>query len=103
MNDYSQWTADIPNDPGFYWFWGDLIRGGMGQDYNNPDPVKPEINLVDVRRISNGLMGVSRGHFVNLQKFCRSGRCEGVCGYWLKAELPLPPDDTQEFENALKP
>lgn len=50
--DRGQWSPDVPKKEGFYWGWGDFFDDGN------------EMNLVEVRAISNGFMYATRGSFL---------------------------------------
>jgi len=73
------WTHKWPTEPGMYWFYGFCWRK------MRDEPEEPEMYLVKVRKISNGLMCITDGHFIY--------KAEGAEGMWLKAELPEPPKE----------
>ena len=72
------WTKQWPTEPGHYWFYGWRFRD---RDH------KPELNFVDVWKISNGIALVTKGHFLY--------KAEGGEGYWMPAETPAPPEEYQ--------
>lgn len=93
MIDFREWTEQIPKEPGVYWFFG-AILGEMGCDYANDSPkIEPELLLVEVFKISNGVMAKSEGQFFALNKFDKEKRISGHVGYFMKATLPAPPLD----------
>lgn len=89
------WTTEPPTEPGTYWFFGDEVMGGMGQDYTDEAHINTCMSLVKIRRISNGLMAVANGHFMSLHQFDQTKKREGHIGYWAPAKLPEAPDDTE--------
>jgi hypothetical protein len=90
------WSSSPPEGPGEYWFFGDPYKGQMGIDYQDDAPsVKPKMYLVQVRKISNGFLGVTEGQIIPLEKFVKSKSRHGYVGYWGKMELPNPPADTE--------
>lgn len=91
------WTTDIPNAPGAYWFYGDAFLGASGSDFKVGYRWKPALHLVDVHQIQNGLAATTGGHFMQLRKFDPTQRGEGHLGYWAVAELPEPPEDTAGY------
>lgn len=93
------WSATAPNKPGWYWFYGDISMWSMGGHYFEKDPIPPnaKLHLVDVHKISNGMMAAAEGRFVSLTPFDKRKRREGYLGYWAPAELPEPPEDRHEY------
>jgi len=89
------WTLNIPTEIGHYWFYGELSMGSMGQDYTDSRNDEPRLHLVEIFEGSNGLIGISGAQFVYLNEFKPSNRAEGVVGYWLLADLPVVPDDSE--------
>lgn len=88
------WSIEPPQTPGFYWLYGDVHHGGMGIDYrDDKPPTKPDMVLVEVFKISNGVMAKSGGHIVPTEKFDIKTLRPGPLGYWSPAELPEPPKD----------
>lgn len=75
------WQHEWPTKSGMYWFYG-FCWGKIGNKLE-----EPEMHLVDVRKISNGIMCVTNGHFLY-----KAGGAEGV---WLKAILPIPPEEVK--------
>jgi hypothetical protein len=53
-----RWTQEWPTKPGFYWFYG--ISKFLAQFPNH----KPELVLMEVREISNGVIYSTRGQFL---------------------------------------
>lgn len=89
------WTTNPPTEPGSYWFYGDAVAGQMGVDFTDQYQCKPRLHFVRINRVSNGLIAVADGHFMQLRKFDPKQRHEGHIGYWLRADLPTLPDDTE--------
>jgi aryl-phospho-beta-D-glucosidase BglC (GH1 family) len=73
----NKWTKEIPTKDGTYWFYGELWT-----PHNEPEP---ELEIIQVRKISNGYCYISHGTFVH--------ESEGMQGLWLKMELPVTPTD----------
>ncbi len=92
------WLVTPPSKPGFYWFYGDVHHGGMGIDFR-PDkpPTEPEMVLVEVFNIANGVMAKCNGQFVPLKRFDIDSHKAGPLGYWTPAELPESPADIAEM------
>jgi len=94
------WTEEAPTEPGFYWFYGDPRYGSMGKDYMeehvNTESIGPSVVLVEVFKISNGLMAKSEGTFVSLKKFELEKKCEGYLGFWKVCDIPVPPVEAFE-------
>jgi hypothetical protein len=89
-----KWTDKFPKQEGKYWFYGDPHLGSMGMHYKDDYKIEPEMYLLDVKKISNGLIGVTEGQFVPSNKFDKTKTREGYLGYFAKAELPDIPEDT---------
>ena len=53
------WTKGLPTEPGQYWFYG--YRYGV---ISVGHVCEPELILIDVRKIQNGVMVVGNGQFV---------------------------------------
>ena len=70
----TEWTKDWPQKPGVYWFYGWPFK-----DRERPT----KIHFVEVRKISNGMIYVTNGHFLY--------KTEGADGYWCEAYPPEPP------------
>ena len=95
MND---WTSEIPDEVGHYWFYGNPYMGGMGIDFREDSPpVEAKMHLVEVYAISNGLMAVTEGQVIPLRKFVKTNMREGVVGYWKRARLPVAPKDRERL------
>jgi len=76
------WTKHWPTEPGYYWFYGWCFS----YDYDvrtrqKPYPIKHY--FVEARKVSNGVLYVTDGHFLS--------KAEGALGIWCVAELPAPP------------
>lgn len=67
-----QWSEDIPKKPGFYWFVGD--------PFSDKDK-KIEIHFVEIWKISNGVLYVTNGAFMDNKD-----------GLWLAVQFPKMPD-----------
>lgn len=92
------WTSLGPTMEGFYWFYGDPYKGGMGIDYRDDcPPIEPQMYLVEVATISNGLMAMTNGTIISLQRFDKARGIEGYVGYWKHANLPEPPIDIERL------
>jgi hypothetical protein len=66
-----QWTTEIPNQAGYYWFYGDAFTLDLERNCRN------ELHFVVVRKISNGYCHVASGNFMENKK-----------GKWKVAEIP---------------
>jgi hypothetical protein len=77
-----KWTKEWPMKPGRYWFYG--WPYGHTKETINGSPVEPELNYVNVWKISNGIMWVREGQFWN--------KGEGAVGLFCKADVPEFPD-----------
>lgn len=96
------WTTEQPTEPGMYWFYGDSIVGQMGVDYTDNYKWEPRMYLVQVRKLLNGgYMCVTSGHFMQNRKFDKAKHLEGNLGYWMKAELPPIPFDSENFSGTV--
>lgn len=87
-----EWSEKAPTEPGKYWFWGVPEYGTMGQHYYDDYVPKMEMHLMDVHKISNGLLGSCEGQIVSLQRFNKEKKCAGYLGKFAKAILPDPPE-----------
>ncbi len=74
----SKWIKGLPVVEGNYWLWG--YRYGKISCGN---PTKPEMMLMKVRKVSNGIMYVADGQFLF------EGEAEEP--YYMKMEFPKPP------------
>jgi len=74
-----KWTTEFPTEPGTYWFYG--YRYGKVSCGHTCDP---ELMLVEVWEISNGLMYVASGQHMF--------KSEVECPHFCEAELPEFPD-----------
>jgi len=75
------WTNDQPTKVGRYWFYGDIFWGGMNRP---PEDFKPQLEIVEVFQVSNGLAASCCSEFVSLKK------CQGV--FWSEPmETPIIP------------
>jgi len=73
------WQTEWPTESGVYWFYGWCWEKHSARERVE----EPEMHLVSVRVMSNGVSCVTNGHFLY--------KAEGAEGMWLKAELPEPP------------
>jgi hypothetical protein len=78
-----QWTDIWPTKEGTYWFYG----WRFGNEGLHKDDA-PELSFVEVMKISNGFLYITRGHTLEITK----GYDGGAKGKWLKASLPELPD-----------
>jgi len=86
------WSEQIPKEVGFYWFYGDPFHGEMGQNYfDDSPPIETKMYLVEIFKVSNGLMATTVGQIIKLRKFSKINKQPGVVGYWQPAGLPVPP------------
>lgn len=69
----SEWTKEIPEKPGHYWFYGKLYRSNQ----------EPRFEIVQIRSISNGTAIVANGGFVY--------REEDPRGIWQRIPEPKLP------------
>ena len=76
----NNWQHEWPTKPGMYWFYGWCFKKSPFKDVE-----EPEMYLVIARKISNGMMYVTNGHFLHKQ--------EGAEGMWSEATLPIPPKE----------
>jgi len=84
----TEWFDEAPSEPGFYWLLGDPYMGSMGG--HDAGTIEPEnrLLLVEVCTVSNGLMAVANGNFMQLEKWYKGKRGEGWVGKWARAILP---------------
>ena len=76
-----KWTKKWPNKPGYYWaYWYRYGKISCGS------PCKPEMSLMEVRRIANGIMRIADGQFVFEH--------EPEEAYFMEAIIPEPPVNT---------
>lgn len=59
------WVKEAPEKPGLYWFYGDIYWGGMNRP---PKDFRPEIEIVEVFKIQNGIAASCNGEFVSLKR-----------------------------------
>jgi len=80
-----EWFDEAPTEIGLYWFYG-AEMGGMGGHYDGT--VKPEakLKLISIRKISNGILAVTDGHFFELNKW--DGKKAGWLGRWAQCTVP---------------
>ena len=83
-----QWYDDPPQTPGYYWFYGEPHMGSMGGHYSGTVKPRYKLYLVEVHKISNGVIGVSNGQFISLRKWNINSMQEGVLGHWAQAKIP---------------
>ena len=69
------WQPIWPTKPGTYWFYG--------WPFGNDADHKPELNLVKIISVSNGVLTVREGTFWD--------KSEGWKGVFIKAKLPKLP------------
>lgn len=77
---------DPPDQPGYYWFYGDPWMGQMGGHYAGTIDPDKRLMLVEVERIANGLLAISKGQFIPLTKW--DGKQKGYEGKWMSAIIP---------------
>lgn len=92
----SKWCDAPPTEPGCYWLYGEESYGSMGGHYTGTILPEERLHYVEVRAISNGLMAVTAGRFISLNKFNREKRQEGHIGVWQPVDLPALPNTTSE-------
>lgn len=56
----NEWKKEFPTKPGRYWFYG-YRYGKISRGYKQD----PELTLVKVSKISNGVMYISDGQFMH--------------------------------------
>ncbi len=54
-----KWTTKFPTKPGMYWFYG-YRYGKISCGY----PCEPELMLMEIFKVSNGVMSKGDGQFV---------------------------------------
>lgn len=75
----AEWKAEFPTEEGLYWFYGKRF-GNTKLHQDKP----PELVVVKVQKIANGVMYVAEGHFMF--------KSEPTEFFFQKIELPqLPP------------
>jgi glucan phosphorylase len=74
---YKGWSLEVPEQEGWYWFWGDAFR-----TKNSLFPSKTELYMVHVHKISNGFAYVANGNFM-----------ENKDGLWQDAVVPDVPEE----------
>lgn len=82
------WFDEAPVEVGFYWFLGECSMGSMGGHYNGSVEPLVKLYLVEVKRLVNGLIAVTNGHFMSLREWDIEGRGEGWLGRWAQAVVP---------------
>lgn len=85
------WSTTAPTEEGFYWLYGDPAFGSMGGHYTGSIPPHKELNYVQVVKVSNGFMAITRGQFMSLLPFNKEKRREGWVGVWQPVVLPTLP------------
>lgn len=101
-NNSEEWEESPQFEEGWWWFYGDDSFGSMGGNFTGSIPPVVEMHLVRIRNISNGMMAVTSGRFMRLEKFNPKTRSEGYLGVWKRAQLPEPPDlSLTELGNAI--
>ena len=75
------WTDKWPTKKGLYWFYGYRFTPFKDE--------KPELCLVEVFKIVNGVAHVTKGHFLYKE--------EGATGLFTPAECPPVPEDPLEI------
>ena len=68
------WTTQIPEQEGWYWFYGDAFTFDLSKYCKN------ELYMVRVRKISNGYAYIANGNFA-----------EQYEGFWKPADVPSFP------------
>jgi len=71
----NEWSKEIPQKPGLYWFIG-CPWSSKKRDEKN------ELHLVSVRKISNGYIYVADGSFM-----------DNKIGLWISVQLPKFPEN----------
>lgn len=84
-----EWFDDVPKEPGYYWFYGEPQWGSMGGHYTGAFQPKNRLMLVEVKKISNGVIAVGDGRFLRLHKW--DEKSEGFLGRWAQVTIPLTP------------
>jgi hypothetical protein len=82
MGANTEWTSKWPTKPGRYWFYG--WPYGRPYEVISNKPIPPELNHVDVWKVSNGLAYVRDGNFWD--------KNQGAVGLFIPAGLPVLPD-----------
>lgn len=85
------WFDDSPSEPGYYWFYGEPLMGEMGGHYNGTVEPEHKLYLVEVVAVRNGVLAVTRGHFMPLRKW--DGVRRGFLGKWSHAVVPDAPEN----------
>lgn len=80
------WFWHAPVEPGYYWFFGDQHMGECGGHFTGVVQPENRLCLVEVFKISNGIMAQSGGQFFNLHKW--DGKVAGHLGRWAQATIP---------------
>lgn len=62
------WSTTPPNETGHYWFYGEDLLGEMGEDFTPTKVYKPRLRLVNIVKGSNGLIAITEGHFMGVEK-----------------------------------
>tara|TARA_R110000868_G_scaffold14070_3_gene65605 strand:- start:1320 stop:1685 length:366 start_codon:yes stop_codon:yes gene_type:complete len=99
-----KWFDDAPTEPGYYWFYGEPWMGEMGGHYTGKVPPENRLMLVEIKQVTNGIVGISSGQFMNLRKW--DGKQRGFFGKWTNAIVPdvngLSPFEYSDFSEGTK-
>ena len=87
----TQWQDTPPDSEGLWWLYGDPQFGSMGGHYTGSILFEPELHVITVQKISNGLMAHARGQFINLRPFDKRRQLEGYIGKWARVNMPELP------------
>jgi hypothetical protein len=77
-----QWTKKWPTKAGRYWFYG--WPYGQTKKVMSDEPIAPELNMVDIWEVNNGITFVREGQFWS--------KNDGGIGLFCEAILPDLPD-----------
>ena len=77
-----KWTTKWPTKPGRYWFYG--WPYGNTEEVISKNPIAPELNSVNIWKVSNGIAIVREGNFW--------AKSEGGIGLFCEADVPELPD-----------
>jgi len=87
------WSAEIPNESGKFWFYGDPFKGINGFMVRNQHQSQNKLYMVDVIKNKYNLLIIVDGKTITANIYNQEQEKQGVVGYFKKAVVPDVPDD----------